>query len=123
MGVGVDVDAVGGGVIGHTEINGLPNIPEFYKIISVNLIRLKLDGLAAEIKGLGGGPGGEIVRRRCRGAAQQAAMLSTRRTPIRVSRWPSSYSSPLLNNRPPATTPKQNCKYFPFISDASCQMI
>ena len=69
VGVWVDVNAVGGTIISHAEVNGLPNVPEFYKIISVNLIRLKLDGLAAEIKGLGGRSGGEIVYRRCRGAA------------------------------------------------------
>ena len=69
----VDVDGVGGGIIGHAEVHRSADIPELDKIIPMDVVRFKPHLLPVHIEGLGGGCGGELLGGGAGGAAEGEA--------------------------------------------------
>ena len=55
----IDVDGVGGGVIGHTEIYRPADVPELNVIVSPDVVGGHADPLAVHIDGLGAGSGSD----------------------------------------------------------------
>ena len=76
-GIGVDVDAVVGGVIFHAEVHRFPNVPELDEVVAMDGVCLELDPLAVHVEGLAGGRGGEGYVRRLGRAAQGKAGENT----------------------------------------------
>ena len=66
----VDVDGVGGSIIGYAEVHRLADIPELDEVVPMDVIRFELHLLAVYIEGLGGGCGGELLDGGAGGAAQ-----------------------------------------------------
>ena len=69
----VDVDAVGGGTIGHTEVYRSADVPELDEIVPMDVVRFKPHLLPVHVEGLGGGCGGELLGGGAGGAAQGKA--------------------------------------------------
>ena len=53
------MDAVGGGIVGNTEVYRLPDVPEFDVVASVDLIRLEIDPLSIQVEDLAAGVSGQ----------------------------------------------------------------
>lgn len=69
----VDMDAVGGGIVGHAEVHRFADVPEADVIVPADGIGGEGCLLAVDVEGLAAGPSGEVIRRLDGGAAQGKA--------------------------------------------------
>lgn len=69
----VDVDGVGGGIIGYAEVHRLADIPELDEIVVMDTVCLELHLLDVHGEGLGGGRDGELLGGGAGGATQGKA--------------------------------------------------